>query len=82
MTGVQTCALPICYVSIDTSEFVNNPTAGAKGISFEIDGTPIQTGINEVETNTSGVMYNLNGMRVGKNVQKGVYIVNGKKVVK
>lgn len=71
-----------CYVSIDTSEFVNNPTAGAKGISFEIDGTPIQTGINEVETNTSGVMYNLNGMRVGKNVQKGVYIVNGKKVVK
>lgn len=44
------------------------------------EGT-ISTGINSVEqTIGDAVIYNLNGVRVNK-VQKGVYVVNGKKVV-
>ena len=44
------------------------------------EGT-ISTGINNVEqTIGDAVIYNLNGVRVNK-VQKGVYVVNGKKVV-
>ncbi len=39
------------------------------------------TGINAVDSlNSDGVVYNLQGMRV-TNVQKGLYIVNGRKVV-
>lgn len=75
--------LPIgkCYVSLDPAEM--NSTAAAKGISFEIDDAPIQTGINEVEAvKNDGTIYNLNGMRLGNAVQKGVYIINGKKVLK
>ena len=41
----------------------------------------ITTGINNVETIAEGAaIYNLNGVRVNK-MQKGVYVVNGKKVV-
>ena len=41
----------------------------------------ISTGINNVEKIAEGAaIYNLNGVRVNK-VQKGVYVVNGKKVV-
>lgn len=75
--------LPIgkCYVSLDPAEM--NSTAAAKGISFEIDDAPIQTGINEVEAvKNDGTIYNLNGMRLGNAAQKGVYIINGKKVLK
>lgn len=44
------------------------------------EGT-ISTGINNVEqTIGDAAIYNLNGVRVNK-VQKGVYVVNGKKVV-
>lgn len=44
------------------------------------EGT-ISTGINSVEqTIGDAAIYNLNGVRVNK-VQKGVYVVNGKKVV-
>lgn len=46
----------------------------------EESGT-ISTGINSVEqTIGDAAIYNLNGVRVNK-VQKGVYVVNGKKVV-
>lgn len=46
----------------------------------EESGT-ISTGINNVEqTIGDAAIYNLNGVRVNK-VQKGVYVVNGKKVV-
>lgn len=45
-----------------------------------VEGT-ISTGINNVEqTIGDAAIYNLNGVRVNK-VQKGVYVVNGKKVV-
>ncbi|MBQ6062071.1 MAG: hypothetical protein IJK42_12450 [Prevotella sp.] len=59
--------------------------AGAK-ISFSIGGTP--TSIEGVSTKVEAGnddIYSVSGMNVGKNadrLQRGVYIVNGKKVVK
>ena len=59
---------------------VNGPkSAGARGLWFD-DET---TGLNKVEMNnskTNGVFYNLAGQRVTQ-PSKGLYIVNGKKVV-
>lgn len=44
--------------------------------------TGATTGINEVNTGVNtGAIYNLNGVRVNNMTKKGVYIVNGKKVV-
>ena len=41
------------------------------------------TGINEVNVeNANNAIYNLNGVRMNNMNQKGVYIVNGKKVTK
>lgn len=54
---------------------------GAKGLTMSFGET---TGINEVNASDAkkadNVYYNLNGMRVAA-PQKGVYIINGKKVV-
>ena len=44
--------------------------------------TGATTGINEVNTGVNtGAIFNLNGVRVNNMTKKGVYIVNGKKVV-
>lgn len=44
--------------------------------------TGATTGINEVNTGVNtGAIYNLNGVRVNNMTKKGVYIVNGKKIV-
>lgn len=52
--------------------------SGAKFFTFDFGES---TGINEVQaTQADGAIYNLNGMRVG-NMQKGVYIMNGRKVI-
>ena len=56
--------------------------AGAK---INIDGET--TGINSIETEAAvnGKVYNLNGQYVGNSLnglQKGIYVVNGKKVIK
>ena len=53
-----------------------------RGFSFE----SMTTGINNVVANTNNsknaVIYDLNGRRVNSlNAAKGVYIVNGKKVI-
>ena len=55
-------------------------TNPVRGFLFEEDGTT--TGINALETETPGTqaIYDLSGRRVGK-AQKGLYIVNGKKVI-
>ena len=56
--------------------------APARALSFFIDGEET-TGIEGIDAQTNmlnGTVYNLNGQRVEK-VQKGLYIVNGKKVV-
>ena len=53
---------------------------------FDYSADEKPTGIEEVETNKStmgnGYYYNLNGVRInGKPTQKGIYILNGKKIV-
>ena len=54
-------------------------TSGAKVISLVFGGE--STGINEVQKSEfDGAIYNLSGMRVSK-TQKGVYIMNGRKVI-
>ena len=53
----------------------------AEDIKEAIEEGTISTGINNVEqTIGDAAIYNLNGVRVNK-LQKGVYVVNGKKVV-
>lgn len=61
--------------------FVNEtPTAHNSRVSFNF-GDDTTTGIEAISTKTmGGEVYNLNGQKVEK-AQKGLYIVNGKKVV-
>ena len=65
--------------------------AAARTRSIVIDGTTIATGdgTTDIEdilndrTNDEGEVYNLNGQRVtGNSYIKGIYIINGKKVIK
>ena len=64
--------------------YLSVPAASAKEsyiIRFA-DDDAIVTGINEVKAaEDAKVIFNLNGIRVNDLKQKGVYIVNGKKVV-
>ena len=59
--------------------------SSAAAININIDGET--TGINNIETETTvnGKVYNLNGQYVGNSLnglKKGIYVVNGKKVIK
>ena len=56
--------------------------APSRALRFVVDGeqTTAIEGI-EAENAENGLVYNLNGQRVVK-AQKGLYIVNGKKMVK
>ena len=63
--------------------FVFPTTTAAAKLNF--DGET--TGINNIETNAAvnGKVYNLNGQYVGNSLnglKKGIYVVNGKKVIK
>lgn len=57
------------------------PELGAKEFMLVIDGIEV-TGISEIQTESkaNGAIYNLNGARVSA-PQKGVYIMNGRKVI-
>ena len=55
-------------------------SASAPSISFEDAATGIKTVITADELNQNGEVYNLNGQKV-QNAHKGLYIVNGRKVV-
>lgn len=58
----------------------NLPTAGVKGLAFKFVDTT--TGVSSVKSEAQdNVIFDLSGRRVSKAV-KGIYIVNGKKVVK
>lgn len=53
-------------------------------IDFEGETTGIDS-IGQTDSNANGAIYNLNGIRMAqtlRNLPKGVYIVNGKKVIK
>ena len=63
------------YLSVDSSVIGNNSKLA---ITYEENNA---TAINEVQTTKEdGVFYNLNGMRVSA-PQKGIYILNGKKII-
>ena len=54
--------------------------AGAKGFTFNGEATGIE-GVNDNVENAKAI-YNLNGQRVASMAKPGLYIVNGKKVVR
>ena len=63
--------------------YVNDNRGYAKklNVTFDMDGV---TGIGQVMANTNTAndkVYNLNGQQVAGKLQKGIYIVNGKKVL-
>ena len=66
--------------------YFNVPSnASAAALNINIDGET--TGINNIETEATvnGKVYNLNGQYVGNSLnglKKGIYVVNGKKVIK
>lgn len=68
------------FLAVPKSHF--DTVSSAKNfISFFGEDNGVTTSINNVEKITEGAaIYNLNGVRVNK-MQKGVYVVNGKKVV-
>ena len=67
------------YLRVEKSYFESSSPAKVFYL-FGGDGG-VSTGINNVEKIAEGAaIYNLNGVRVNK-MQKGVYVVNGKKVV-
>lgn len=72
--------------------FEPNTVAAARTRSISIDGTVIATGdgsttdiediLNGRTNDMNGEVYNLNGQRVTNSTQKGIFIINGKKVIK
>ena len=64
------------YLKIEKSEFTGQPVRG-----FAFKGTT--TGVESVESsnNAPQAIYDLTGRRVSK-AEKGIYIINGKKVIK
>ena len=79
----------------DEGTFVNNAgkaylpatavPASAQGVSFygfRFDDEENTTAIENVETATVNVIYDLSGRRVSEITEKGIYIINGKKVIK
>ena len=70
----------ICYFDIKATENANT-TIGGFGAKFSFfNGTNAINNIEGVKKNNDKI-YNLNGQQVQGNLQKGIYIVNGKKVL-
>jgi len=66
--------------SADQSDDISETTNAAKGL-FVFGDEDVSTGIsNHIAADEPAVIYNLQGIRVEK-PQKGIYIVNGKKMV-
>lgn len=67
-----------------TRTYFTPKTSNARIAGFTIDGNVV-TGISTIftdEANTTEGIYNLQGQKVNGKAQKGIYIVNGKKVIK
>lgn len=67
--------------------YLKSKTEGARQVNIFVDGEEISiatpTAIDGIDVdNVGGNVYNINGQRVNKNVKHGVYIINGKKVVR
>ena len=67
------------YVVTRSNQYARLNVIWPEGVDEESDATAIDTIENASETNDA--IYNLQGVRVNK-AQKGLYIINGKKVVK
>ena len=68
------------YVKAGTAYLAVPKAAGAKGFAFNGEATGIE-GVNANVENAKAI-YNLNGQRVASMAKPGLYIVNGKKVVR
>lgn len=80
-TGSATVGQNRAYINLEgVNEYV--PSAGVKAVFFGFDGTiDEETAIESINENAKeSTIYNLQGQRVNK-AQKGLYIVNGKKVI-
>lgn len=67
--------------------YLKSKTEGARQVNIFVNGEEISiatpTAIDGIDVdNVDGNVYNINGQRVNKNVKHGVYIINGKKVVR
>lgn len=67
--------------------YLKSKSEGARQVNIFVDGEEISiatpTAIDGIDVdNVDGNVYNINGQRVNKNVKHGVYIINGKKVVR
>ena len=85
-TGTNTYTIADAYQAVGTI-YTLKVTSNANTqitqiiVHKAVEQNVISTGINQVEQIAEGAaIYNLNGVRVNK-MQKGVYVVNGKKVV-
>ena len=92
----EACLCPALLNKVDNTSFKNNANKaylkvapGISNVSFygfrfddEEDGEEENTtAIENVETATVNVIYDLSGRRVSEITEKGIYIVNGKKVL-
>ena len=79
--GLFTCEAHKVFLALYKSHFDSDPSGAKNFISFAGEDFGVTTAINSIEKSLGdAAIYNLNGVRVNK-VQKGVYVVNGKKVV-
>ena len=66
--------------------YIHDKTADSGGVKFFINGESFEdietaiNGINAAEKAENGAIFNIAGQRVNK-AQKGLYIMNGKKVI-
>ncbi|MBO4314747.1 MAG: hypothetical protein J5867_02110, partial [Prevotella sp.] len=68
----------LCYFKIEDE--LMQPWAKGVNLFFDQETTGINNVKNVVEKSDNKV-YNLNGQQVSGNLNKGIYIVNGKKVL-
>ena len=75
--------LGIGRVYLPVSQSDTPASGGGEAKAFDFCNFMIETAIDNVEKSESDAKqyYNLNGQRVAKPIQKGVYVVNGKIVV-
>ena len=78
-----TMPLHKAYMSVKTSEGIDNVTSGAKNVYLIWDDEDATTGIKNIDAATdadNASCYNLNGQRVAAGT-KGLVIMNGKKCI-
>jgi len=78
---IRTTATQVAKYSCYLELAAGTPLAAARSFNIVIEEET--TGIKKVGTVTleEGTWFNLNGVRIGQPTQKGVYILNGKKIV-